>query len=107
MLKPSDMIIENKSIGSKYLLVEVRPKYEYVDNRRTDKVAGYGYTIVLPEKHFEKLIVRIDGPKLMDTPDGYVDVGFDKLELYIYWYQGQYAVGARAAGIYPLVDRKT
>ena len=46
MLKPSDMIIENKSIGSKYLLVEVRPKYEYVDNRRTDKVDGYGYTIV-------------------------------------------------------------
>ena len=107
MLKPNDVIIDNKSIGNKCLLVEVRPKYEYVNNRRTDKVVGYGYTVVLPDKQYEKLTVRIDGPKVMDTPDGYVDVGFDNLELYMYWYQGQYAIGARAAGIYPLVDKKT
>lgn len=106
MLNPSDMIIDNKSIGSKYLLVEVKPRYEYVDNRRTDTVVGYGYTIVLPDKQFERLTVKIDGTKRMDTPDGYVDVGFDNLDLYIYWYQGQYAVGARATGIYPL-DEKT
>lgn len=106
MLKPSEMMIDNRSIGSKYLLVEVKPKYAYEDNRRTDKVVGYAYTIVLPDKQFERLTVKIDGPKLMDTPDGYVDVGFDGLELYIYWYQGQYAVGARAAGIYPM-DKKS
>ena len=100
MLKPSDMIIDNRSIGSKCLLVDVKPKYEYVNNRRTDKVVGYGYTVVLPDERYEKLTVKIDGPKLMDAPDGYVDVGFEKLELYIYWLSGQPQIGARAKDIH-------
>lgn len=100
MLKPSDMIISNASIGNKLLLVDVKPKYEYVNNQRTDKVTGYGYTIVLPDKQFEKMIVKIDGKQQMETPDSYVDVIFTDLELYIYWNQGQYTVGARATGIH-------
>ncbi len=106
MLKPSDMIISAASIGSKALLVDVKPKYEYVNNQRTDKVTGYGYTVVLPECSFEKLTVKIDGKQQMDTPDSYVDVIFTDLELYIYWSQGQYTVGARATGVHP-VNNKT
>lgn len=106
MLKPSDMIIANASIGTKCLLVEVKPKYEYKENQRTDTVIGYGYTVVLPDKQFEKLTVKIDGKQQMETPDGYTEVHFNDLELYIYWSQGQYTVGARAAGIHA-VNNKT
>lgn len=106
MLQPPEMTISNTSIGNKCLLVEVRPKYKYEENQRTNTVIGYGYTVVLPDKRFERLTVKIDGKQQMETPDGYTEVYFDNLELYIYWSQGQYAVGARATGIHP-VDHKT
>lgn len=105
MLKPSDMKISLDSIGSKLLLVEVKPKYEYAGAQRTDKIVGYGYTVVLPEKAFEKLTVRIDGKQLMDAPNGYTEVHFDGLELFIYWSQGQYNVGARATGIHAVTNK--
>ena len=101
-MKITDLIIDPKSLGSKLWLVDVSPAYEYQNNRRTDTVLGYRYTVALPEKFLEKVNVRIDGEKRMDTPDGYVEVRFDGL---IYWSQGQPQVGARAAGIH-LVNPK-
>ena len=85
--------------------MEVSPAYEYQNNRRTDTILGYRYTVALPEKGLDKINVRIDGEKRMDTPDGYVEVRFDSLEVFIYWSQGQSQVGARAAGIH-LVNPK-
>ena len=99
-MKITDLIIDPKSLGSKLWLVEVSPAYEYQNNRRTDTVLGYRYTVAMPEVN-----VRIDGEKRMDTPDGYVEVRFDGLEVFIYWSQGQPQVGARAAGIH-LVNPK-
>ncbi|MCC8100287.1 MAG: hypothetical protein LIO78_09570 [Clostridiales bacterium] len=106
MLKLTDLkIAVDESIGSTLLLVDVTPRYEYRENVRTDKIAGYGYTIVTPEKSFEKLTVKIDGKKLLEPPDeGYEQVWFDNLELYIYWARGQYSIGARATGIHPVLD---
>lgn len=81
------------------------PAYEYQNNRRTDTVLGYRYTVALPEKGLDKINVRIDGDKLMDAPDGYAEVRFDGLEVFIYWSQGQPQVGAKATGIH-LVNPK-
>lgn len=101
MLNLTDLIISNDSIGKKTFLVDVKPRFEYSNGKRTDKISGYGYTVVLPEKQFEKLTVKIDGDKKMDAPaDGYTDVTFENLELSIYWSQGQYAVSAKATGIH-------
>ena len=60
----------------------------------------------LPEKGLEKINVRIDGKQLMEAPNGYVEVIFDDLEVFIYWSKGQPQVGARATGIY-LADGDT
>lgn len=100
MLKISDLIIDPKSLGSKLWLVDVIPAYEYKDNRRTDNILGYRYSIALPEKGLEKINVRIDGPQLMEAPDGYVEVRFEGLEVFIFWSQGQPQVGAKATGIH-------
>lgn len=70
-MKITDLIIDSKSLGSKLWLVEVSPAYEYQNNRRTDTVLGYRYTVALPDKGLDKINVRIDGEKRMDTPDGY------------------------------------
>ena len=99
-MKITDLIIDPRSLGSKLWLVEVSPAFAYVNNRKTDTILGYRYTVALPEKGLEKINVRIDGDKRMEAPDGYVEVRFDGLEVFIYWSQGQPQVGAKATGIH-------
>ena len=105
-MKITDLIIDPRSLGNKLWLVDVTPAYEYQNNKRTDTVLGYRYAVALPEKGLDKINVRIDGDKRMEAPDGYADVRFDDLEVFIYWSQGQPQVGARATGIH-LVTTKT
>ncbi len=105
-MKITDLIISPASLGKKLWLVDVAPAYEYQNNRRTDTVTGYRYSIAMPEKGLDKINVRIDGEKRMDAPDGYVEVRFDDLEVFIYWSQGQPQVGAKATGIH-LVSPKS
>ena len=104
-MKITDLIIDPKSLGNKLWLVDVTPAYEYQDNKRTDTVLGYRYAVALPEKGLEKINVRIDGDKRMEAPDGYAEVRFDDLEVFIYWSKGQPQVGAKATGIH-LVNTK-
>lgn len=104
-MKITDLVIDPKSLGNKLWLVDVTPAYEYQNNKRTDTVLGYRYAVALPEKGLEKINVRIDGDKRMEAPDGYAEVRFDDLEVFIYWSQGQPQVGAKATGIH-LVNTK-
>ena len=99
------MIIDPRSLGNKLWLVDVTPAYEYQNNKRTDTVLGYRYAVALPEKGLDKINARIDGDKRMEAPDGYAEVRFDDLEVFIYWSQGQPQVGAKATGIH-LVNTK-
>ena len=60
-MKLTDLIVSPKSLGDKLWLVDVSPAYEYKDNKRTDTVLGYRYSVALPEKGLDKVDVRIDG----------------------------------------------
>lgn len=104
-MKITDLIIDPKSLGNKLWLVDVTPAYEYQNNKRTDTVLGYRYAVALPEKDLDKINVRIDGDKRMEAPNGYAEVRFDDLEVFIYWSKGQPQVGAKATGIH-LVNTK-
>lgn len=101
-MKITDAIINPSTLGNKLWLVEVTPAYAYQDNRRTDTIIGYRYTVALPERNLDKISVRIDGAKRMDSPNGYVEVRFEGLELYLYWSRGEYQLGARATNIHPV-----
>lgn len=105
-VKITDLIISPKSLGEKLWLVDVAPAYAYVDGKRSDKITGYRYSVALPERGLDKIDVRIDGEKQMETPNGYVEVRFDELEVSIYWSKGDYHVAAKAAGIHT-VNAKT
>jgi len=98
-MKIADLKIDLKSIGSKYWLVEVLPVYVYEGGRRTDNISAYRYMIALPECNLEKIGVKIDGMQQLETPNGYIEVTFTDLELFIYWANGDYQIGARAKGI--------
>jgi len=104
-MKITDLIIAPESLGEKLWLTEVSAVYEYKDNRRTENIVGYRYTICLPDKQFEKLGVKVDGKKLLETPESYASVKFDGLEVFIYWLNGQPQVGAKATNI-SLVNNK-
>ena len=105
-MKLADLTISADSLGKKLWLVDVTPAYEYRNGNRTESVIGYRYTVALPEKGLDKISVRIDGDKQMDAPDGYAEVRFDNLEVFIYWAAGDYRIGAKATGIHP-VSAKT
>lgn len=104
-MKITDLTIDPRSLGSKLWLVEVAPAYEYKDGRRTDTISGYRYAVAMPEKGLDKINVRIDGKQLMDTPEGYAEVRFDNLEVFVYWSRGDYAVGAKATGVHVVTPK--
>lgn len=104
-MKITDLIIDPKSLGSKLWLVDVAPAYEYKENRRTDTVTGYRYTVAMPEKNLDKINIKIDGKQLAEKPNGYAEVNVTGLDVFIYWSSGQPQVGAKATGI-TLVNNK-
>jgi hypothetical protein len=99
MINIRDLRIDPTSLGAKKLLVDIAPAYEYKDNKRTENVTGYRYTVALPEHSLEKLGVKIEGKQLMDKPEGFAEVEFSGLEVFMYVANGQPVVGARATGI--------
>ena len=103
MLRLSDVVIDPiRTLGTGLVLVSVRPAYVYEAGRKTDEIAGYRYTVALPERGFERISVRINGSQLMQSPlepSQYAVVEFDGLELFVYFAQGQPTIGARATGI--------
>ena len=105
-MRIQDLIIDPRSLGNKFWLVDVVASHEYKDNRRTDNVTGYRYTVCLPEKSLEKINIKIDGKQLLEKPEsGYVEVMPTGLEVFIYRSNGQPQVGARATGV-SLVNHK-
>jgi len=108
MLKLGDLIIDAKgSLGAKYWLTEISPTYQYNDNKRTDTIIGYRYTVCLPEKGLEKIAVKIDGKQQLEqSTNGYVEVNFQNLEVSIYWLNQQPQIAAKASGI-SLANQKT
>lgn len=91
------------STGGKMLLVDVVAAYAYAYGHRTNTISGYKYTVVLEERFFDKLSVRIDGDKQMDKPvdgNGRIYVHFDNLELSLFWTPSGHQVSAKASGIH-------
>jgi len=105
-MKITDLIIDKSSLGQHLWLVEIVPAYEYKDNKRTDNVTGYRYVVAMPDRGLEKISIKIEGKQLIEAPEGYAEVKFADLEIFIYWANGQYHVGARAKGI-SLVSTKS
>ena len=106
MLKLTELDIMPSSLGSKLWLVDVRPAVVYVNGQRTDTISGYRYTVALPEKGLDKIDIKIDGKQLMDAPNGFVEVRFDDLKVFLQWYNKDYRVAGSATGIH-LVNPKS
>lgn len=99
MLNIRDLRIDPASLGKEMLLVDIAPRYEYKEGRRTDNLIGYSYVVALPAHGLEKISVRIDGKQLMEKPEGYVEVTFAGLEINAYEREGRTQFSGVATGI--------
>lgn len=52
-------------IGNDYRLVSIRPFYEYKDGVRLSTISGYSYEIVLLDRGYEKIGVKVLGMDLI------------------------------------------
>lgn len=101
-MKITDVKIDTlATVGKNLLLTDVQPVYDYADGVRTSNIIAHRYTVVLTEKGYDKLAVKIMGAQQLDMPEdgNYPNVKFDNLEVYVYWSQAGYQVGARATGV--------
>ena len=83
------LIISPESLGKKMRLTDVRPVYQYdATGKRTDVIAGYKYEVVLEERGFERITVKIEGEKQMEASEDYPEVVFDGINLSLYTING-------------------
>ena len=80
------LLIDTNCLGSTQFLTSVRPYYAYTDGVKTKDVMGYRYTVVLPEKQFASLDVKIPGEQQIVLADGnYIPVQFGGLTVKLYY----------------------
>lgn len=91
--------------GDSFLLTEVNPVYNYIDGKRSGNPVAYNYTVILPQRKYEQLRIRIDGDCIMEAPEDPLNVKLDNLQLEIKWSQseGNYIAGT-ATGIAPVAN---
>lgn len=86
-------LLDRVNLGNNMLLVGVDPAYEYdPTGAKTDHVNGYKYTVVLPELGYEKLTVKVAGPKAFDYDGKVIPVSFEGLELRAFSPEGKRTV---------------
>lgn len=106
MFNLSELMIDPRSVGKRLFLVAVKPAYGYKDGHRvSDEPVGYKYEIALPEKHMEKLSVRIDGACQMEEPDSFQEIVLDGLKLELYWTPQGHQIRATATKIRPALAK--
>lgn len=105
MLKLTDLVVANESVGSIFIAVAIVPVYEYISQKKTDKIIAQKVSIVLPQKQYEKIDVKVPIEGVQDELILNKEVIFEKLELYIYWYNNDYRIGARAQAVHNKIKK--
>ncbi len=89
-----------KTVGKDFRLVDIFPVYKYEDKKRTDEIIGYKYDVVLPDRKFQHLTVKILGEKKMEIGNSDVSVVFTDLSLSLYPRDfGSYGVSSTATDV--------
>lgn len=84
-MKITDLKFDLGQFGKKMNLVGVEPFYSYEAGKKTDKIEGYKYNVVLLDKDYEKISVKIVGNRLIEEQEKYdIPVKFNGLEVGFY-----------------------
>ena len=96
-----NLLIDPACLGKTMYLASVDPYYKYdAQKQKTNEIAGYRYDVVLAEKEFEKLTVKIPGGQQIEAKVGEMTaVAFDGLEIKVYVIGGDLKLSATAKKI--------
>lgn len=84
-MKITDLKLEIGQFGKRMNLTSVEPYYIYEAGKKTDKIGGYKYNVVLLDKNYEKISVKIAGNKLIEEQEKYdIPIKFVGLEVGFY-----------------------
>ncbi|MCI6006893.1 MAG: hypothetical protein MRZ25_01355 [Ruminococcus sp.] len=100
-MEVANLIIDsNASVGKNLILVAIKPSYVYADGKRSDQLEGFRYDLVLPERSYDKLSVKIAGEQKLELSEGETQfVTLDGLSLKLYWSPQGHKVSATADNI--------
>lgn len=102
MLNIVDVVIDSKkTVGQNLLLTSARPYYEYNGTKKSDNIIGYKYEIVMPDRRYEKINVKVAGKQRIDCGEtsDCLPVVLENLEIKVYWMSGTYNLTATADDI--------
>lgn len=104
----SGLHIDVRDLGKDALVIRATPYYAYEEDKRTDKVEGYKYTTVFPDRNFGQLDIKVPGDKILDVPaNQYIPAKFEGLEVKIYYDRENRArLTAKAKGVRPVSTDK-
>lgn len=92
--------------GRTAIVKGIRPRYRYIDGRRTDVQEGYSIACVLPERGYEELSVSVPSiPAELEGCTGNPFVTFDGLTLSVYGRPDDLRLSAKATAVH-MVDGK-
>lgn len=84
-MKITDLKFEVGQFGKRMNLTSVEPYYNYEAGKKTDKIEGYKYNVVLLDKEYEKISIKIAGTRLIEEQEKYdIPVKFVGLEVGFY-----------------------
>ncbi len=84
-MKITDLKFQVEQFGKRMNLTGVEPYYSYEAGKKTDKIEGFKYNIVLLDKDYEKISVKIAGTRLIEEQEKYdIPVKFNGLEVGFY-----------------------
>ena len=95
-------VLKNPADMGRAWLTAVREVYLYENGNRTNTVIGYKYRIVFIDADAETVDFKILGEKLMEDPNGHVEVKLINPEWVPYVMNNRVQVAAKATGIQPV-----
>lgn len=100
----SGLCIDNTCLGQDMVVTGVRPYYTYENGVRTDKLEGFRYSVILLEKGYYALNVKIPGEQKIElVPGQSIPVKFTGLKLKLYYDRAKRVqIAASAEDISPL-----
>ena len=67
MLNLNDLVVDaSATTGNKFIIKKITPYSDWTDGHRVDGVAGYAYSVVLPERKYEDITIRVPGERTVD-----------------------------------------
>lgn len=91
----------SRTIGGDILFLDAKNLYDYVDGKKTNKVIGTNVYVVLLDRNFEKINVKLIGIDLseLEKINSNDKIQFKEIEGIVYDYNNHIRVSYKAGGI--------